>query len=100
MTNVDMLRVPKDQDRRRKLSDSQKEMIKQLEASGQTKYAIAKAFGVSRRTIQFICDPLKLAENLAKRKERGGCKQYYDKAKHREYIRRHREHKRQIFESL
>jgi len=99
-TRIDSLRVPKDKDRRRKLSDDQKEMIKELNANGHTKHALAKTFGVSRRTIQFICNPQALKDNLERRKERGGSVQYYDKDKHRESMRRHREYKRSLHESF
>jgi len=43
--------------------------------------------------VQFIQSPEKHAENLMRRKERGGWKQYYQKEKHREAKQDHRSYK-------
>ena len=50
------------------------------------------------RTIQFVLDPKKLEDNKARRRERGGEAQYYDRETHTEYMRRHRSHKRQLLD--
>lgn len=83
-------------DRRVKLSSAQKEEILQLKEK-HSQRGLAKMFGVSRRTIQFIIDPAKHEENLLRRKERGGWKQYYDKESHREAIKEHRDYKKDLF---
>ena len=83
------------QDRRRKLSDEDRETIRNIK--GASKRELAKMFGVSRRTIQFILDPQKRLDNVERRKERGGWQQYYDKDKHAEYIRDHRKYKQELF---
>ena len=52
------LELPPNKDRRRKLTDEQKEEIKRIYAEG--KYGtrpLAKQFGVSRSTIQVIVNP-------------------------------------------
>jgi transposase len=81
-------------DRRIKLTDEDKEKIKTM---GLSQRALAKMFGVSRRTIQFILHPEKLEQNKKQRKERGGWKQYYNKEKQTEYVRGHREYKQKLY---
>ena len=60
-------------DRRRKLSDEQKDEIAALKGTISQREC-AKRYGVSRRTIQFIWDPDKHKRNLQCRQERGGSK--------------------------
>ncbi len=87
--------LPKDKDRRVKLTDTQRDEIRVL-GSVCSQRELAKKFDVSRRTIQFILDPSKLEENLKRRKERGGSKIYYDKDKNTVYMRNHRQYKKSI----
>jgi len=89
------IRLKPHQDRRRKLTDEDKEEIRNMKGLSQRK--LAKMFGVSRRTIQFILDPAKLIANIERRKERGGWKQYYDKEKNTASIREHRRYKHTLF---
>lgn len=58
---------------------------------------LAAEYGVSRRTIQFTVDPEKLKDNLIRRKETGGSKQYYNKEAHRDYMKVYRKRKQGIF---
>lgn len=81
-------------DRRVKLTPEQKQEIKDATELSQRQLAVM--YDVSRRTIQFIQDPTKLEENLKRRKERGGSKQYYDKEKHRVSMKEYREYKEKI----
>lgn len=83
-------------DRRRKLTDDQKEEIRKNEQELSVS-KLAEMYEVSRRTIQFILNPEKLVENKKRRKERGGWAQYYDKNKHARYIKDHRDHKQELF---
>lgn len=84
-------------DRRVKLTSEDKENIKLTAETGNySQRQIASMFGVSRRTIQFILDPEKLEENKKRRKERGGWKQYYDKEKHSQSMKEHREYKKEL----
>jgi len=67
-------------DRRIKLSDDDKELIRWLsEEEKVSQRKLAVQFKVSRRLIQFILDPQKLIDNKKKRAERGGSKIYYNK---------------------
>lgn len=80
-----------------KLLDCQKEMIKWWRSQkGYSHNALAKMFGVSKRTIQFILDPKKKEENLKRRQERGGWKQYYNKEDHAKAIKEHRGYKKEL----
>jgi len=72
-------------DRRVKLLDFQRE--------------VASAYGVSRRTIQFIWHPEKLEENKKRRAERGGSKQYYNREESTIAKREHREYKEQLYKN-
>jgi len=76
-----------------KLLPCQKEMIIYWSGMGYSQRQLAAMFHCSRRTIQFIIDPDKLKQNLLRRQERGGTKQYYDKEKHKEYMKTHRRYK-------
>lgn len=52
------LKLSETQDRRRKLTDEQKEEIKRIYAEGKCgTRPLAKQFGVSRKTIQLIVNP-------------------------------------------
>lgn len=85
------------QDRRVKLLPCQKEMVHYWSKRGLSQRKLAAMFKVSRRTITFILDPEKKKENLKRREERGGTMQYYDKEKHTNSIREHRNYKKDIF---
>ena len=83
-------------DRRRKLTEKEKLEIFELYGTiSQRK--LAKMFGVSRRTIIFIGNPEKMEENYRRRVENGGSKMYYNKEKHRQYMKKHRTHKQELF---
>ena len=76
-----------------KLLPCQKEMVIYWHNRGLSQRKLAALFNVSRRLITFIIDPAKHTDNLERRRERGGSKQYYNKDKHTEAIRNHRRYK-------
>ena len=89
----DKLNIPKALDKRRKLTDEDVQMIRNMYALGYTIRGIARAFPeVSRRTIQFKIFP----ERLETVNFSGHWKKYYDKDKHREYMRKHRNYKKKL----
>lgn len=90
------LRIPKKHDRRVKLTDAQRQQIKDLYGDVSQR-KLAKQFGVSRRLIQFIGCPEKHRRNLQRRAESGGSKQYYDKDKWRVQKRNHDRYKQELF---
>jgi len=82
-------------DRRRKLTDEQREEIKKLYGTiSQRK--LARMFGVSRRLIIFIGCPEKYKKNLEDRANRGGSKIYYVPEKHKKAMKKHRRHKHKL----
>lgn len=82
-------------DRRIKLTEEQKNEIIALRGIiSQRKCALM--FNVSRRTIVFLWNPEKLEQNKARRQERGGWRQYYDKKKHRESMKNTRRYKQEL----
>lgn len=83
-------------DRRRRLTDKQKDEINALKGSISVSRC-AKLYEVSKRTIQFLWYPERLERNKQLRQERGGFRQYYDKIKHREYIKEHRRYKHELY---
>lgn len=92
---VDKLRVPKEHDKRRKLTDEDKERIVSIrEKEGLSHRELAVMFDVSRRSIQFILDPQKRLDNVQRRRDRKA--DYYVKEVHREQQRNHRAHKEAI----
>ncbi len=82
-------------ERRIKLTPEQKEEIFQNKL-GLSQRVLAKQYGVSRRTIQFILDPEKLKENLKRREERGGTMQYYKPKEWASIQREHRRYKQEL----
>ena len=82
-------------DKRRKLTDKQREEIKN--DSTHSYRELARLYGTEKTTIMFIKRPEARLQNLERRRERGGSKRYYDKEKHRDNMRRYREHKKQIY---
>ena len=85
-------------DKRRKLSESDKEEIRfrYLKIGGVSQRELAREYEVSRRLIVFCIYPERLKANLATRTRNGGSKAYYNREKHTEAMQRHREHKKQL----
>lgn len=89
--------VGRENNKNRKLDDSDKELIKSLYKDGDTSQRkLARDFGVSRRLISFILDPKKLEQNRDSVKARGGSKIYYDKDKHSKAMKKHRDYKKEL----
>ena len=82
-------------DRRRKLSEQDKQDIR--EYVGLSIHELSKMYGVCRRTIQFIKHPERQKKNVEDRKIRGGSKAYYNKEKNKEYMKKHRRHKQELY---
>lgn len=93
---TDKLLIPKEHDKRIKLTDTDRIKIKELYGKVSQR-KLAKMFNVSRRLIIFIGCPEKHKLNLKQRAERGGSKQYYDSIKCVKYKQKHRQHKKELF---
>ena len=76
-----------------KLLECQKLMVQYHHLQGMSIHSLSKLFRVTRRAIQFILYPERKIKNLEDRHKRGGTKQYYDKDKHKDYMKTHRQYK-------
>ena len=96
MAKIEYPRIPPEKDRRRKLTDDEREQIRNLKDEHSSRY-LAKKFGVSRRTIQFIIDPKKRLDNVQRRRERiaRGERQETREAR-RQYMRKFRKHQQEV----
>lgn len=72
------LKMPREQDARVKLTDEQREEIRELNGKVSQREC-AKLYNVSRSTIRWIWMPEKHERNLLMREIRGGSMIYYDK---------------------
>ena len=88
--------MPRSKDRRVKLTENQRWEIRE---SSLSQRKLAAFYGVSRRLIQFVKDPEKLAANLLARQERGGWQQYYDREDNRESMKQYRRYKQGVMKN-
>lgn len=94
-------RIPinnKKHDRRVKLSDQDREEIRELYAKGDiSQQALADKYNVSKRLVHFIIHPEKEVAARKQFKARQKDRRYYDKDKQRMYMKKHREHKKELY---
>lgn len=85
-------------DRRVKLTSEDKEsIVKEYDSGLISINGLAKKYGVSKRLIQFTLFPKrkeKARQSLLERQKEG---RYYNKDKHKEYMKKHREHKKDLY---
>jgi len=85
-------------DRRVKLTDTEKQKIREEYATGEIGMrALATKYKVSRRTIDFILNPDRLEKAKEQFAERQKDGRYYNKEKHREYVKQHRDYKSNLY---
>ena len=96
--NIDKLRVPKGQDKRVKITELDKLEIKALNKKGVPIREIARQFQsvCCRRSIQFIIYPERLDKVKELHRVRRKDGRYYNKEKHKMYMRKHRQHKKEL----
>ena len=86
-------------DRRIKLTTEQKEIIRKEYSTGLiSQRGLAKKYNVSKKTIFNIVNPEKYLRQLEKNKEEKHSKAYYKKEKQKEYIKKHRRYKQDLYE--
>ncbi len=91
------LKLAPTQDRRRKLTDEQKEEIKRLYATGLVgQRPLAKQFGVSRSLIQIIVNP-EIAEKKKQRIKEHWRDYRPTKEEWAETIKEHRHYKQELY---
>ena len=87
-----------EKDKRIKLTDEQRKKIKEDYATGLISHrGLAEKYKVSHKTIYNILHEDKYQEQLERYKEEKHSKQYYDKEKHKDYIKNHRRYKQELF---
>jgi hypothetical protein len=90
--------VGKKLDKRIKLTDEQRERIREEYATGLiSQRGLAEKYGVSRRLIQFTLDDEKKERAKKQFAERQKTGRYYDKDKHKEYMKIHRRRKHELY---
>ena len=85
-------------DKRVKLTDEQKQEIKENKENLSIR-GLAKRYNVNKRLIQFILFPERLEHNKQLRALRGGSMAYYKKEEHTKAIKKHRDYKKELFEN-
>lgn len=95
---VDKIKLTKNQDRRRKLSDEQKKEINHLynNIGGYSLNGLAKQYNVSKKTILLIVNE----ESKKKNDEhiKTNWKKYYDKENHTKAMQKTRKYKKELLE--
>jgi len=85
-------------DKRIRLTEEQKEAIRKEYATGLISHrGLAEKYKVNRKTIYNILNPDKYKAQLERNKEINHSKQYYNKDKHKEYIKQHRHYKQKLY---
>jgi transposase-like protein len=85
-------------DKRVKLTSEDKEkIVAEYETGLISINSLAKKYGVSKRLIQFTLFPERKekAQQLFSERQKDG--RYYDKEKHNEYMKNHRDHKKELY---
>lgn len=86
-------------DRRVKLTPEDKlEIKKEYEQGLISINGLARKWNVSKRSIQFILFPERAEHAKKLYAERRKDKRYYDKDKHKEYTKKHRNYKKELYE--
>ena len=85
-------------DKRIKLTPEQKEQIKkEYETSLISQRALAEKYKVDKKTIYNILHPEKYQEKLEQYKQEKHSKQYYNKEKQKDYVKKYRHHKQDLY---
>ena len=91
------IKLSESQDRRRKLTDEQKEEIRRIYAEGKVgQRPLAKQFGVSRSLIQIIVNP-EIAEKKKQRIKEHWRDYRPTKEEWAETVREHRHYKQELY---
>lgn len=90
------IKLPREEDRRVKLTEYDRQQIKNLFNSWKSQNYIAKEYWVSRRLVYFIIYPDKYEICRQQHKERRLDWRYYDKDSHKLAMRNTRNHRKVI----
>lgn len=85
-------------DKRIKLTNEQRELIRKEYATGlATHRSLAEKYKVDKKTIYNILNAEKYLQQLERYKQEQHSKKYYEKQKHRNYIKTHRQYKQKLY---
>jgi len=85
-------------DRRRKLSDEQREEIRTIRRLYETSYIkIARMYNVSKSLVIYICNPEIEKRNKERHKKLRKDGRYYDREKHNKSIKEMRRYKQELY---
>ena len=87
-------------DRRVKLSESDKILMRDFRKSGHSYNETAREFGVCKKTAMNVCNPEKYEKQLNDYRESEHWKKYYTKGTRKIYMRNHREYKKSKLEEF
>ena len=91
-------KIPTKLKRSAKLTQEDKDEMKKMYEMGGWSYAtLGVEFGVSKSMAIYAVNPERQKKNYALRVARGGSKQYYDKTKHTEAMKKHRKYKQELY---
>ena len=93
---IDKIRIGEKYDGRRRITDDQREEIKNLYSIGKSIHSIANSTGVSRRSVQLILFPERYEAIKARAKEVKRWEAYNTADIRREVMRKHRAKKRDL----
>jgi len=92
-----LARIPKEYDRRRKLTDEQRIEIMELKGIRSSR-SVGDEYGVDHSLILRMWNPEQLKRNIECRAKNGGSKQYYDRERHSKYMRDYQAYKKKLVE--
>lgn len=84
-------KIPEEDDKRVKITEEDKEDIREMYGEGWTQKELAEEYDVNRKTIYYALNEDKYDEHKERIKENEYWKDNYDKDKHRIYVKRYRE---------
>lgn len=86
-------------DKRVKLTDQDRKNIKKEYATGEISInGLARKYNVSKRLIQFTLFPERKEKAKKQFAERQKDGRYYDRGVHREYTKKHRDYKKELYQ--
>ena len=90
------MKIPRELDRRVRVTEEMSENMLTMYRDGASLHAIAREFGVDRKTVKRYVVPGYIEEMSAIRKARKPWLVYYDKDRWRELMKGHRHYKREL----
>lgn len=90
------MHIPQTFDRRRVVNDEMQENMISMYRDGASLHAIAREFNVDRKTVKRYVVPGYKETEDEKQKNAKPWLEYYNREKHREYMKNHRRYKRKL----